>query len=279
MASSKSPKIWIVECPMIEGLGELAISDLSRTDEDDRTKAEIGRRAVDGQGRGGIARAGTGDAPRRNHASMCERGGHSIVFEAAGGIHALILQPQGTGIEADIFTYLIGTLEEGLTFADRDDLLGGCEREQLAEPPDSGEAEGIEAVGPLRLEIGEPAGDRQSIPLVDDVDQIAAKRTGEMSFVEGERRRASRVQALLKRRWSSTRRLWSRDVECCDICRVFPSAGQARCHGRRESIENAPAAAHPQARPWLHKRPVGPTSLTVPAIPAHRQAITSTIVR
>ena len=81
------------EGPVIEGLGELAVGDLSRADEDDGTKTEIGRRAIDGEGRGGIARAGAGHTTGGNHASMRERSGHAVVFEASRGIHALILQP------------------------------------------------------------------------------------------------------------------------------------------------------------------------------------------
>ena len=186
---------------------------------------------------------------------MCESGGHAVVFEAAGGIHALILQPQRTGIEADIFAHLVGTLEEGLTFADGDDLVGRGEGEKLAEPPDSGEAEGIVAVGPLRLEFGEPAGDRQAIPLVDDVDEIAAKRTREMSFVEGERRRASRVQALLKRRGCrgsgpGRRSRVLRHLSSCSL----PLA-KARSHGWRNRSKCALSRPRPSAARRLHRRP------------------------
>ena len=130
--------------PVIERLRQLAVSDLSRADEDDRAEAEVGRRAVDGQGRRRVAGAGAGDPSSRNHASMGERRGHAVVFEAAGGIHALVLQPQGAGVEADVLADLVGALEQGLSFADGDDLLGGCEGEQLAESPDAGEAEWIE---------------------------------------------------------------------------------------------------------------------------------------
>ena len=184
---------------MIECLREFAVGDFSRADEDDGPKTEIRRRAVDGQCRGGIAGAGTGDPSRRNHSSMRECGCHAVVFKAARGIHALILQPQRAGIEAHIFTHFIGTLEEGLSFADGDDLVGWCEGEKLTETPDSGEVEGIEAIGPLRLEFREPTGDWQAVPVVNDIDQITAIRTGEMSFVKPERRRTGRAQALLKR--------------------------------------------------------------------------------
>ena len=146
--------------PMIERLGELAVGDLARTDEDDRAKSEIGRRAVDGQGRRGVARAGTGDSPGRNHASMRERRGHAVVFEAAGGIHPLVLEPERAGIEADVLADLVGALEQGLTFADRDDLVGGrtAAARGTARRPKS---QRVVALRPLRLEFCEPARDGQ----------------------------------------------------------------------------------------------------------------------
>ena len=55
---------------------------------------------------------------------MRECRGHSVVFEAAGGIHALVLEPERAGIEADVAADLVGLLEQGLAFADGDDLVG-----------------------------------------------------------------------------------------------------------------------------------------------------------
>ena len=157
--------------PVVERLRQLAVSDFAGTDEDDRTEPEVRRRAVNGEGRGGVARAGTGDPPGRNHASMCERRGHSVVFEAAGGIHALVLEPESAGIEPDVAADLVGLLEQGLAFADGDDLAAGGERKQLPESPDAGEGERVVAVGPFRLEVSEPARHRQRVPLVDDVER------------------------------------------------------------------------------------------------------------
>ena len=52
--------------------------------------------------------------------------------------------------------------------------------------------------GPLGLELGEPARDGQPVPLVDDVEQVAARRAGEMSLVDREGGGAGRVDALLE---------------------------------------------------------------------------------
>jgi hypothetical protein len=189
---------------------------------------------------------------------MCESCGHAIIFEAAGGIHTFILQPQRARIEADIFADLIGTLEEGLTFADGDDLLGGREGKEFAKAPYSGEAEGIGAVGPLRLEFGEPAGDRQSIPLVDDIDEVATKRTREMRFAEVERGRASGVQTLLKRLgcrgsvpgWRSR---VLRHLSSCSLALAerFQWVGEKRSKALRPQ--------HPERGPRIYVNAPGPT--------------------
>ena len=75
---------------------------------------------------------------------------------------------------------------------------GGAKGRSSRNRQTPGEVEGVEAVGPLGLEIAEPAGDGQAVPVVDDVEQIAASRAGEMSLVDRERRRAGRVDALLE---------------------------------------------------------------------------------
>ena len=48
------------------------------------------------------------------------------------------------GFEADVAADLVGALEQGLALADRDDLVGGGERQQLAEPPDAREVQRVE---------------------------------------------------------------------------------------------------------------------------------------
>ena len=105
---------------------------------------------------------------------------------------------QAGGIEADVAADLIGGLEEGLAFADGDDQFGGSEGEEFAETPDAGEVEGVGAVRPLGLELVEAAGDGEAVPVVDNVDQIAANRAGEMSLVDREGGRPGGVDALLK---------------------------------------------------------------------------------
>ena len=190
--------------PVVESLRQLAVSDFSRSDKDDCAKAEIGRRTVNGEGRRCVARAGAGDPTRRNHAGMSKGRRHSIIFEAARGIHPLVLQPKEPGSMPTYRPTLSARCSKRLPFADGHDHFGRGERKQVTKSPDSREIQGIETINPLGLEIAEPAGNRQAIPIVDDIDQIAAIGTRETRLVDLERRRADGVDALLERtrRWS-----------------------------------------------------------------------------
>src|SRR5262245_10655327 len=127
---------------MIERLGELPVTDLARADEDDRLHEARGG-AEDSQAGAGVPRAGAGSPPRADHARMGEGGGHAVVLETARGIHALVLQEQPAWIETDEVRDGVGFLEDGLALADGKDVLRRREGEQIAEPPDAGEAQRI----------------------------------------------------------------------------------------------------------------------------------------
>ncbi|MFM8802827.1 MAG: pyridoxal-phosphate dependent enzyme, partial [Planctomycetia bacterium] len=73
------------------------------------------------------------------------------------------------------------------------------EREQLVEAPDAAEGERIAAAHPLPLEKLERVGRPQPVPVVLDVEQAAAGRTGREDLVDRERGAARRRDALLKR--------------------------------------------------------------------------------
>ena len=164
IASSKSPTIWIVERPMIQRLRQLSVSDLAGPDEDDRAETEIRRRAINRQSRRGVARACTGNPPSRNHACMRECRGHSIVFEAAGGIHAFVLEPEGAGFEADVAADLVRPLEQSLAFADGDDLIGRQRTEAARGTARRPRRPAGRAACPFRLEICQPARARAACP-------------------------------------------------------------------------------------------------------------------
>lgn len=173
--------------PVIKRLSELAIGDLTRADEDDGLEPERGCRTENRQRGGGIARAGAGDPLRPNHPGVSKRGCHSIIFEAAGGIHSLILKHQATGIHSHVLADLVRNLKEGLPLADRHDLIRGGEREEFSKSPDAREAQGIEPIGPLGFKVGESARNLDAIPVVNDVEQIATFRASKGGLIDRER--------------------------------------------------------------------------------------------
>ena len=56
-------------------------------------------------------------------------GGHAIIFEAAGGVLAFVLEKEGAWGHAALFGEQVVLLEESLAFADGDDLVFGGEGE------------------------------------------------------------------------------------------------------------------------------------------------------
>ena len=58
--------------------------------------------AVHGQRGAGVAGRGAGGPLGADHVGVRERGGHAVVFEAARGVHPLVLQEQLPGVEADV---------------------------------------------------------------------------------------------------------------------------------------------------------------------------------
>ena len=120
---------------------------------------------------------GAGGAARADHAGVGERRGHAVVLEAAGRIHALVLQEQPARVHADVGRDRVGLLQDRLPLADGQDLLRRRERQQFAEAPDAAEAERIGAVGPLRLEVAQRLRRLQPVPVVGDVEQAAALGT------------------------------------------------------------------------------------------------------
>ena len=149
---------------VVERLGELAVGDLARADEDDRLEAEVGGRAVDGQGRRGVPRAGAGDAAAPTIRAWVNAAVMPLSLKLPEGFIPSYWSMQAARVHADVLADLVGGLEQRLPLADRDDHLGRGERQELAEPPDAREVERVEPVGPLRLEVAEPSGGREGGP-------------------------------------------------------------------------------------------------------------------
>ena len=76
-----------------------------------------------------------------------ERRRHAIVFKASRRVHPLVLKKEGPGVGTDVLGNAVGGDEGGLTFANRDDLLGRGERQQFVKAPDAAPAEGLVSPG------------------------------------------------------------------------------------------------------------------------------------
>ena len=85
------------ERAMIEGLGELAVGDFTAADENDGPH-QPGGGAKDGQRRAGVAGRGAGSAAGADRPRMREGRRHSVVFEAARGIHPFVLEEEAARI-------------------------------------------------------------------------------------------------------------------------------------------------------------------------------------
>ncbi len=129
---------------------------------------------------------------------MGESRGHPVVFEAARRVQPFILKQQVPRGHADVLTDLVCFLKEGLSLADRHHHVLGGERQEFSKPPNAREVERIKAFGPFGLEAGETIRDAQAVPVVNDVDQIAANRARKVRLIDGERGAALRAHALLK---------------------------------------------------------------------------------
>ncbi len=182
---------------IVERLRELAVGDLAAADEDDRLEQPRAAR-IDGERGARVARRSTGREFRADHVGMRGRGGHPVVFEAARGVQPFVLEHQPPRFDPHVACDGGRILENRLPFADRDDLVLRSERQEPPEPPHATEIERVIPPRPGRLELAERLRDGQFVPLVGDVEQIAAVRAAGQDFVTAEGRPAIRVDALLE---------------------------------------------------------------------------------
>ena len=110
-------------------------------------------------------------------------GGHAVVFEAARGVQALVLQKQVAVAYAGVAGHAAGGLQQCLTFAHGDDRLAPGKRQQFVEPPDAAQRQRLVAARPLAFEERQRLGRLRSVPIVDDVQQAAAGLAGHARFV------------------------------------------------------------------------------------------------
>ena len=143
------------ERAVVEGLRELAVGDLAGADEDDRLH-QLADAAVEGERGAGVAGRGAGGAAGADHVGVGEGGRHAVVFEAARGVHALVLQDTA-GRAAGRRSW--PTPSDWCSSVCPSPMVtifsGGANGKQLAEPPDAAEAERIVAAAPFLFERGE----------------------------------------------------------------------------------------------------------------------------
>ena len=181
---------------VIEGLGKFAVGDLAAADEDQTADGGVGG-GVDGHAGAGVAGGGAGGATSADQAGVGEGGGHAVVLERAAGVEAFVLEMKAAGADFGVFGDAVGGLEDGLALAEGDDFVAAGEGEQLAEPPDAAEGEGVAALGPAALEPGKVGGAVEFVPAIFHVEQIAALGAGEKGFADGELGAASRTDTFL----------------------------------------------------------------------------------
>ena len=78
----------------------------------------------------------------------------------------------------------VGPLQQRLTFPDRHDLVVSGVRQQGAKSPDATEIERVVPKCPLRAKVLQRSDDLDPLPVVGDVQQITAVRTGDQHLFE-----------------------------------------------------------------------------------------------
>ena len=154
--------------------------------------------AVQGERRAGVAGRGAGGPLGADRAGVREGGRHAVVFEAARGVHPLVLQEQPAGVQADVLGDAVGVLQQRLAFADGDDLVGRGERQQLVEPPDAAEGRAARC-GAAHFASNQrsDSGGGSAVPVVGHVEQRAALGAGGVDLAHVEGGAAVGRQALL----------------------------------------------------------------------------------
>ncbi len=184
--------------PVVEGLRELAVGDLARADEDHGLH-QPGDRAVQGQRGAGVAGRGAGRPAGADRVGVREGGRHAVVFEAARGVHALVLQVQVARLEC---RRTWPTPADGCKSVCPSPIVTTCSTrrkgQQLVEPPHAAERQWVVAAGPFLLEELERVGRRSAVPVVNHVQQAAADVAGQPRLLDGVGCAASRRDAPLK---------------------------------------------------------------------------------
>ena len=137
---------------VVEGLGQLAVSDLARADEDDGPH-QAGGGADTGPARRWCCRwkrRPPGRAPTMR--AWVKAADMPLSLKLPDGLSPSYCRNRPPGFEADIARHGVGPLQQRLPFADGHDLVRVGEGQQIAKTPDAAEAERIMPLGPAAFE-------------------------------------------------------------------------------------------------------------------------------
>ena len=103
-----------------------------------------------------------------------------------------------TGFHVALARKLVVLLQNGLAFADCDDLLIGGEWQQFSKSPDTAVVDGIQSCRPAAFEFRKRLWNRYGIPVIRDVQQAAALRACRKDLANIVSGRAIGMDTLLK---------------------------------------------------------------------------------
>ena len=152
MASSKSPSIWTVNAPYSSACESLPYEILP---EPMKITAFISRVTAQYIASEALVLPVEAQAAREAPVMPGVRKGrrHAVVLEAARGVHALVLQVQPAGLQADIRADTVRLLQQRLTFAHRDQRFGAGIGQQFVKPPHAAKSHRHPPLAPPLLEI------------------------------------------------------------------------------------------------------------------------------
>ena len=110
---------------------------------------------------------------RSDHPGVRKCRRHAVVFEAARGVHALVLQKQAAALQSDIFSHESRVLQQRLPFADGDRHFRRSERQQFAKSPHAAKTKRFVAARPFGFKPIERSERLQPVPIVDHIEQPA----------------------------------------------------------------------------------------------------------
>ena len=158
---------------------------------------------------------------------------------------------------ADVLADLVGLLEQGLPLADGDHHgSGGAKGKRSRNRQTPEKLSGSRRLAHLRLEIAARPGNGKAVPVVDDVDQVAADGAREVGLVDGEGGPAAGMDALLEGGLAPVR---------FDLARKLLAPGIVRSSHPELRPPIVPALERPTGHPRSTRRDLAKRAIMVTA--------------